>query len=321
MAPSGYGLVMGSVPAEMDLNLLRVFDAVMDTGSVSEAAARLHLSVPATSRALGRLRRAMGDPILVRAGRGLTPTPFAQRTAGRVKQLLENAADLLDDSADDCPERWRRTFTVRVNDGLAPVLVPRLLTRMAIDTPLMGMRVLTDDSDHTDELCCGTIDLDIGVSAEPAPDVRVQPLYADGSCAVVASSSTLGRAANLTPDRLCAYPHVTTARGRADRLLTEALREAGRARRVIAEVPSYAISVLLALEDDVIAIVPRLLATHLRDQGLAIRVHDVPLALPELTVELRWHQRLDTDPPTQWLRQAIANALPRADSELRLTQP
>ncbi|HWO63794.1 MAG TPA: LysR family transcriptional regulator, partial [Umezawaea sp.] len=73
---------------ELDLNLLRVFDALMDTGSVAKAAQRLHLSAPATSRALSRLRRAMNDPILVRAGRGLVPTPFAQRSTGTVKALL-----------------------------------------------------------------------------------------------------------------------------------------------------------------------------------------------------------------------------------------
>ena len=86
---------MGGLMADdLDLNLLRVFDALMDTGSVAQAAVRLHLSAPATSRALGRLRRAMNDPILVRAGQRLVPTPFAQRSAARVKALLDAAAGL-----------------------------------------------------------------------------------------------------------------------------------------------------------------------------------------------------------------------------------
>ncbi|GAB3909570.1 hypothetical protein GCM10029964_111340 [Kibdelosporangium lantanae] len=72
---------------QLDLNLLRVFDALLQDGSVTAAAERLHLSIPATSRALGRLRRAMHDPILVRAGRGMVPTPFALRTAPRVRSL------------------------------------------------------------------------------------------------------------------------------------------------------------------------------------------------------------------------------------------
>ncbi|MEK8170561.1 LysR family transcriptional regulator [Streptomyces sp. M19] len=91
------------VAEDLDLNLLRVFDALMDTGSVAEAAVRLHLSAPATSRALGRLRRAMNDPILVRAGQGLVPTPFAQRSAARVKAVLDAAAELRADSADSDP--------------------------------------------------------------------------------------------------------------------------------------------------------------------------------------------------------------------------
>lgn len=106
---------------DIDLNLLRVFDALMETGSVSAASEQLHLSIPATSRALGRLRRAMDDPIMVRAGRGLVPTPFALRSAPRVRTLLNSAAELLRDSTDDDPMTWRRTFVIRIDDGLTPL--------------------------------------------------------------------------------------------------------------------------------------------------------------------------------------------------------
>lgn len=82
---------------QLDLNLLRVFDALLQDHSVTLAAERLHLSIPATSRALSRLRRAMNDPILVRAGRGMTPTPFALRTAPRVRSLLDEASALIRD--------------------------------------------------------------------------------------------------------------------------------------------------------------------------------------------------------------------------------
>jgi DNA-binding transcriptional LysR family regulator len=94
-----------------DLNLLRVFDALIDTGSVARAAVRLHLSAPATSRALGRLRVAMDDPILVRAGQSLVPTPFALRSAPRVRALLDAAAELRSDAASDDPRNWQRTFS------------------------------------------------------------------------------------------------------------------------------------------------------------------------------------------------------------------
>src|SRR5689334_24450365 len=113
---------MFAYSATMDLNLLRVFDALLREGSVTAAAERLHLSIPATSRALARLRRAMGDPILVRAGRGLAPTPFALRIAPRVRSLLDEAAALVDDKDLDVT-RLSRSFTIRVGDGVVTSLV------------------------------------------------------------------------------------------------------------------------------------------------------------------------------------------------------
>ncbi|MGA7050535.1 MAG: LysR family transcriptional regulator, partial [Mycobacterium sp.] len=218
----------------LDLNLLRVFDSLMDTGSVSGAAARLHLSVPATSRALGRLRQAMDDPILVRAGRGLVPTPFALRTAGRVRALLEGSAELLMDTSDSDPQSWRRSFAVRINDGLAPVLAPRLISRIASEAPGVILRFVPDDSDHPDALRNGSIDLDIGLTEPPAPDVKVQQLYTDRYVALVSAKSRLGRARRLTLELLCRYPHIAAAHARAPSLLDDALELVGRSRRVIA---------------------------------------------------------------------------------------
>src|SRR6201996_7031093 len=107
---------------QLDLNLLRVFDALLAGGSVTVAAERLQLSIPATSRALGRLRRAMGDPILVRAGRGLAPTPFALRTAPRVRSLLDEAAAVMSADRELRVAELDRTFTIRINDGVAATM-------------------------------------------------------------------------------------------------------------------------------------------------------------------------------------------------------
>jgi DNA-binding transcriptional LysR family regulator len=292
----------------LDLNLLRVFDALLDTGSVSGAAERLHLSVPATSRALGRLRRAMDDPIMVRAGRGLVPTPFALRSAGRVRALLEGAAELLTDTSEGEPQTWRRSFTVRLNDGLAPVLAPRLINRIANEAPGVRLRFVPDDSDHPDALRNGSIDLDIGLAEAPAPDVKVKELYTERYVAVVSAQSQLGRARRLTVEQLCRYPHISPARARAPTLLDDALEQIGRSRRVIAVVSTHAVAALLALEDDVIALVPSVLARHLVDRHVPVRWHEIPLELPTVTVELRWHRRLDGDRPSRWLRDHIVAA-------------
>ena len=295
---------------DLDLNLLRVFDALMDAGSVSGAAARLHLSVPATSRALGRLRRAMDDPIMVRAGRGLVPTPFALRSTGRVRALLEDAAELRRDKPSDDPSTWRRSFAVRVNDGLSPVLVPRLISQITGEAPGVRLRFVTDDSDDPEALRSGAIDLDIGLADTPAPDVHVETLLVERHVAVVSAQSKMGRARRLTVDELCRHPHIAAARsGSVSASLDDALEQLGRSRRVVAVVPSYAVAALLALEADAIVVIPRMLARHLVDRGVPVRWHELPVALPSRALEQRWHRRLDGDGPTEWLRHHVTTAL------------
>jgi DNA-binding transcriptional LysR family regulator len=293
----------------MDLNLLRVFDALLETGSVSAAAERLRLSVPATSRALSRLRRAMNDPIMVRAGRGLVPTPFAQQSKAQVRALLD-AADRLRATPHDRPATWRRTFSIRINDGLAPVLSSRLTGRIAAEAPGVTVRFVAQQSKDPEPLRDGSLDLDIGVADPPPPDVRSHTLFSDHVVALVAADSELGRADALTLDDLVRYPHVSSSRRGLERgPIDDELRRLGLARRVTAVVPNYAVAALLALEPDVISIAPRVLAEHLIDRGVPVRRHEFPLPLPTVDVNLRWHRRLDEDTASRWLRGVVAQAV------------
>ncbi|MFI5842570.1 LysR family transcriptional regulator [Catenuloplanes sp. NPDC051500] len=294
----------------LDLNLLRVFDALMDTGSVAEAAVRLHLSAPATSRALSRLRRAMHDPILVRAGRGLVATPFARDSAGTVKALLEAADGLRADPADIDPSTWRRTFAIRLNDALIPVLAPRLTRRITGEAPGVRLRFVGQDDKDAETLRDGSIDLDVGVAGPPPPDVHTSTLFTDHFVAVVAADSTLGRAPHLTLDDLCRHPHISASRrGLARGPLDDALEQAGLARHVAAVVPSYAVGALMALESDLICLVPRVTAVHLAERGVPLRIHEVPCDLPTAAVDMRWHRRVHEDPVSQWLRERLRDAV------------
>jgi DNA-binding transcriptional LysR family regulator len=294
---------------DLDLNLLRVLDALLDTGSVTRAAARLHLSAPATSRALGRLRDQLGDPILVRAGQGLVPTPFALRSAPRVKALLQGAAELRADGAGTDPREWQRTFSIRLNDGLVPVLASRLTRRVAAEAPAVSLRFVAQDSKDPDPLRDGSLDLDVGVADPPPPDVHSAELFTDRFVAVVAADSALGRAERLTVDDLCAHPHVSASRrGLARGPLDDALEAVGRARHVAAVVPTYAVGALMALEGDVICLISDVMARHLTERGLPLRQHDIPLALPPVEVGMRWHRRVDDDPASRWLRRHLTEA-------------
>lgn len=293
----------------VDLNLLRVLDALVRTSSVSGAAELLHLSVPAASRAMGRLRIAMGDPVLVRAGRGMVLTPFAAGVGARVRALLDEVDQLRSDVVAD-PSTWRRSFSVRINDALSPFLAPRLTRMVAAEAPGVQLRFVGRDSKSVDRLRDGTLDLDIGVTDPGPSDVLTSVLFVDVFVAVVAASSALGQRRTLSVEDLCSVPHVSASRRGLDRgPLDTALASSGLSRRVVAVVPSYAVGALMALEDDLLCLVPSRLASHLQDRGVPIRAHQVPVALPTATVEQRWHQRSDADPASQWLRTMVRAAV------------
>ncbi|KDN20048.1 LysR family transcriptional regulator [Amycolatopsis rifamycinica] len=295
------------MPEQLDLNLLRVFDALLREGSVTAAAERLHLSIPATSRALGRLRRAMGDPILVRAGRGLAPTPFALRTAPRVRSLLEEAASLV--NTDLSPADLERTFTIRINDGVAATLASAAAEATSSAAPGVTLRFVAEGAESAEALRDGSIDLDIGVGEHPAPDIRTAVLYRDRLVAAVRADSPLGRHRRPTLAQLCRHPHVSASRrGLARGPLDDVLDAAGLRRHVVAVVPTSAVAALVIASSEYAGLLPQRLAEQY-GPTLGLRWFPVPADLPGLEVRLSWHARLDADPAQRWLRETLRDAL------------
>jgi DNA-binding transcriptional LysR family regulator len=288
---------------DLDLNLLTVFDALLSEGSVTDAAVRLRLSVPATSRALGRLRRALDDPVLVRAGRGLVPTPFALRAAPRVRAVLEAARGVFTEERDLDLATLDRTFTIRINEGTAATLAPRLVGLVGAQAPHVTVRLLGEGTEDVEALRDGTVDLDVGVPS-PAVDVREELLYEEPLVAVVAAART----PPTTLAQLCALPHVSASRrGRGRGPLDDALAEHGLTRRVAAVAGSFVVAALMAADSNLVALVPRRLAER-HGPGLGVRVVDLPLDLPPVRIVQQWHARLDADPAQRWLRATVGEA-------------
>ncbi|MFB9831196.1 LysR family transcriptional regulator [Actinoallomurus acaciae] len=297
------------MPEHLDLNLLRVFDALLQDGSVTAAAERLHLSIPATSRALGRLRRAMDDPILVRAGRGMAPTPFALRTAPRVRSLLDEASALISADREVTVAELKRTFTIRINDGVAATLATAAVEATAAAAPGVTLRFVAEGSESIEALRDGSIDLDIGVGDATAPDIRTAVLYRERLVGIARADSPLGRHRRPTLTQLCRHPHVSASRrGRARGPLDDALDAEGLQRHVAAVVPTFAVAALLVASSRYVGLIPQRLAEQY-GRALGVRWFPIPAALPELQVRLFWHVRLDADPAQRWLRDTIRDAL------------
>ena len=291
----------------LDLNLLRVFDALLRDGSVTAAAERLHLSIPATSRALGRLRRAMNDPILVRAGRGMAPTPFALRTAPRVRSLLDEASALV--NAEFALADLKRTFTIRINDGVAATLATAAVEAAAAAAPGVTLRFVAEGFENTEALRDGSVDLDIGVGDVPAPDIRTAVLYRNGWSASSAPTARWAAAAGrpwpgCAGTRTSRRPGVAAPAGR----WTTSWPPRACGATSPPSCPPTRWPRCWSRPAGTSGSSPQRLAEQ-HGAALGLRWFPIPVPLPELDVRLLWHARLDADPAQRWLRDTLREAV------------
>lgn len=290
-----------------DLNLLWTLDVLLAEGSVVGAARRLRLSPSAMSRALSRLRETMGDPLLVRAGRGLVPTPRALALRERVQQLVQAAEVVLRPAETLKLERLSRTFTLRTSEGFVESFGPALVARTSADAPGVQLRFVPKPDKDSAALREGTVDLETGVVGKDAgPELLRQALFRDRFIGVVRSGHLLSRA-KITPASYAAGRHVVfSRRGIAKGRIDTILAELGLAREVATIVGGFATAVALARASDLIATVPERHTQSLRDGMFSFAL---PFAAPEITVSLLWHPRLDADPAHRWLRDCVRDVI------------
>ncbi|MBE3008840.1 LysR family transcriptional regulator [Microbispora sp. NEAU-D428] len=292
--------------SRLDLNLLVALDVLLDEESVSGAAYRLHLSGPAMSRTLARIRRALGDPVLVRSGRAMAPTPYALSIKPEVREIVERAGALFRTRPDFDPDRLERSFSLLTDDTLVAVLGPRLLDRVRRVAPGVSLRFLPEGREDHRALREGLADIAIAVVGESASDTRIEPLLTDDNVGVVRRGHPLLDGA-LTPERYAAADHVTASRrGLAHGPIDEALTSLGLTRRVVVSVPTFSAALLMAAHTDLVARCGRSLHTPLA-RRLDLAVFDIPLDLPRLPVAQTWHARHDADPAHRWLRREIGH--------------
>ncbi|MFE9428685.1 LysR family transcriptional regulator [Kitasatospora sp. NPDC006697] len=286
--------------SSLDLNLLLALDVLIEESSVRGAAARLHLSEPAMSRTLGRIRKALGDPVLVRAGRTLVPTPRALAIHAEVRDVVERARALFLTAGRPDLRTVVRTFTVIAYDGLSATLGPPLLARIRAEAPGVRLRFLIES--HLDEpvLREGVADLEIGVIDSRQPEIRVEHLLDERMVGVVRSGHPLLREP-VTPERFAAAEHLAVSRrGRMQGPVDHALRELGLTRTVAATVGSLTSSLFVLRETDLVGLAPLQNIPLARALGLA--TFPIPLTLPALPFAMAWHPRHEADPAHHWLR-------------------
>ena len=283
-----------------DLNLLYTLDAVLAEGSVVGAARRLRLSPSAMSRALARLRETTGDPLLVRAGRGLVPTPRAIELSKIVSQLAHDAKSALCPAETPDLGQLVRTFTLRTSEGFADNFGPDLVDRVSGEAPGVRLCFVQKPDKESTSLREAAVDLETGVVGnDTGPELRAQALFRDRLVGVVRPGHALSKG-KVTPKRYAAGRHISVSRrGIAKGPIDERLEPFRLEREIVTIVSGFATAISLARFSDLIATVPERHTGNLRSGMYSFTL---PVTVPEFTVSLLWHPRLDADPAHRWLR-------------------
>jgi DNA-binding transcriptional LysR family regulator len=291
----------------LDLNLLTALDALLEEGSVMGAADRLHLSSPALSRSLGRIRKLTGDEILVRTGQTMTPTPYALSIREQVSDLVRQARTVLAPHRELELDDLERTFTVRAHDAVAMTLAPPLLTAIAERAPQVRLRFLAETAVDTDDLRHGRVDLDIGADLPRLPEFSSEIIGRDRLVVVLRRDHpSVGR---LDLAAYAAHPHILISRrGRLADPIDDILAGHGLRRRVLAAIGTSAGAMNVISTSQCLLTAPEAMCRPLID-AFHLVAEPLPLDVPHAPIVCSWHQRYDADPPHVWLREQVRTAL------------
>lgn len=297
-------MIIGQVQS-LDMNLLVALDALLSSNSVTAAAAQLNTSAPAMSRSLARLRRLLGDPLLVRAGRDLVPTPRALELRGEVHAVVAMAKALIGPSPSTDLRSAARTFNLQVTDLYSTTLIAQLIRDVRAEAPGITLRFRPDTDEGTSALRDGVVDLEVGVLGSTDPEIHTEVLAVEQLVGVVRQEHPLAAVRRVTARRFAAADHVAVSRrGRARGPIDDRLGDLGLSRRVVAVVPTYAASLFLARETDVVG----LAAGHAGRASLdvlGLRVFELPIDLTPVPLGMAWHPRHENDVAHRWLRDRI----------------
>jgi DNA-binding transcriptional LysR family regulator len=303
MSPTLPAVKLGAI----DLNLLVVFDAVMQERNVTRAGQRLGLSQPAMSHALTRLRHMLKDDLFIRSPKGMLPTPRAEQLAVPVRTALDGLQQSLEPTRFD-PSRATRKFRIAVDNYAAVVLVGVLAQQVGKIAPQVlleflpsGTLKLLDLLDH------GELDLVIGPGSAMAERFSNQVLVQDEFVVVLRKNHHAAAARELSIEEFAALPHleISSARHSTD-FVDQALARNKRARRVALHAPFLSASRVL-LTSGMISVLPRRIAEELSFH-LPLTIRQLPFASPNIKTTMIWPRWLDNQPAHLWIRGVISDA-------------
>ena len=291
----------------VDLNLLPVFDAIMEAGQLSRAADSLGMSQPAISAALQRLRHTLGDPLFVRTHQGMVPTPRARELHRSLSQQLGAMRDTLDPANRFVPGTSQRRFRVLSNDYFEMVVLPTLLTRLRSEAPNVVVEVALAGDDMPQRLYTAEADLAVDAFATENDRLRRQVLLAE-RLAVVARQDHPDLQGDCSKQQFLDAEHVVLPDRNRRLPLDQILNEPGWQRRTGARVTQFASMLATCSGSDMIATVPERLAQQYA-RAFGLKTLPFPVEVPPLPVYLLWAPVMDSDPAHEWFRQHLMESV------------
>ncbi|SIO96543.1 LysR family transcriptional regulator [Vibrio spartinae] len=299
-----------------DMNLLKALDVLLTEKSVAIAANRLGLSTSATSRTLARLRLITGDQLLVRAGRNMVLTPYAESIKARTRHTVFEVLDILQPNIRPLDlSALERTFTIRANDGFIETFASQLIIHFAKYAPRVRLRFMPKPQKSPESLREGNVDLEIGVLKNMGPEIRIKALFYDRFVSVVRKGHPLDQCESVTIQQYCQFSHIIASRrGDFSGPIDEQLESQGVTRHIAATVPSFPAALEVARCSDLIALVPAsfLLNEQLNCDHSNLWAFELPVQTDDITVSMMWHPRLQLDSANIWLREQVENVCKEA---------
>lgn len=291
---------------DIDLNLLIAFDAVMRERNITLAARRLGLSQPALSHALSRLRRSLGDPLFVRIGHGMEPTPYAERLAEPIRHACNLIGDALCVGTAFEPATSNRIFTLYMTDIGEIVMLPSILRYLQKEAPQIGIKVVRIPQFGVQEaMATGEVDLAVGLFPNLQTGFFEQQLYRD-NFVCIARNDHPEIGASLTAKQFREASHIlVSSTGTGHDAAIESVMVAQRVKRSIAlTVPDFVILPTIVAQTDLIVTIPARAARSFPSSN--IKSLKPPIQFPDIEIKQHWHERFHRDPANKWLRSVIA---------------
>ncbi|HXX82948.1 MAG TPA: LysR family transcriptional regulator [Casimicrobiaceae bacterium] len=315
---------------KLDLRLLECLDALVTERNVTRAASRVHMSQPAMSSALKRLRDVFGDPLLARTQRGMVPTPRSIELAQSARSVLQEVEAMSSGARPFEPATAERTFRIAMTDYTEFVLLPSLIRRLQVEAPHINVAIRPHDGrTQADELADGNIDLAIASFRHVSGHLRARELFRERFvCLARKDNPKIGKRLTLANFTDLSHAFISPRGGGFYGATDRALAAIDRARRIAVSVPHFLVAPFVVAGSNLIMVLPERVARHYA-ATLPLRILEPPVRIEGFAVSQVWHERSDHDAAVTWLRAVMIDlctfrsqpvtALPGAPTTRRLT--